>query len=374
MINYTLENYEDKLTRQVIHMDQAICYCPEFRATKMMHDYPSRKLQMARAVYKNELEPNEYISDLLFQSILSRQGERWQNFGESPEDCTDVMILSREMMLSKGFGKHIVDKFKSTLNKNNGHILKIQDKDINRFKRYIPVSDKSTTYLFIDDATCTYAGKSARNIGEFFSKNGVTFYPEIKATFAGWEYFAYGLVEEGKEYIKKMLDDLESKGIDTIMTLSGQTQYLFKIYIKKLGLENEIKVESILDYVDELKVDTPAYLYAGSFYSRYLRMEDKINSLVKNTREQYISNCAEFNPLIDGDKRVNEVTIWQKPVTAEYKLFGFDENILNNIVEDGICDIKKGIQNITIVFDPYEYKVISEKMGSSSVVYFAELL
>ena len=49
MRKFQLEHYENQLNHQVIHMDQAVCYCPEFRATKMMHDYPSRRLQLARA-------------------------------------------------------------------------------------------------------------------------------------------------------------------------------------------------------------------------------------------------------------------------------------------------------------------------------------
>ena len=50
MKKYTLENYEEQLNHQVIHMDQAVCYDPEYLATRKMHDYPSRKLQLARAV------------------------------------------------------------------------------------------------------------------------------------------------------------------------------------------------------------------------------------------------------------------------------------------------------------------------------------
>lgn len=30
MIKYRLENYEEQMTHQVIHMGQAVCYCPEY--------------------------------------------------------------------------------------------------------------------------------------------------------------------------------------------------------------------------------------------------------------------------------------------------------------------------------------------------------
>ncbi len=101
MRKFQLEHYEHQLNHQVIHMDQAVCYCPEFRATKMMHDYPSRRLQLARAVYKGEIGLSDYIGEINFSSILSRQGERWQNFRECAEDCTDVTMLCREMLLEK---------------------------------------------------------------------------------------------------------------------------------------------------------------------------------------------------------------------------------------------------------------------------------
>jgi len=375
-MNYTLKNpaYEDKLIKQVVHMDQAVCYCPEFRATKMMHDYPSRKLQMAFSVNRGDLEPDETIANLLFQSLLSRQGERWQNFGECPEDCTDAMILSREMILKKGFGHAIVDEFKARLSENNGHLYSIPEKNMQRFERYIPVSDQSTTYLLIDDATANFVSESARNIGEFFDHIGVDFYPEIEATFAGFEYFAYGLVEEGKAHVEKMLNDLASKGIDTIVTLTGQAEYLLSTYIKKLDIDHEFKIVNILDCTDHLHVEQPSYLYAGSFYTRYLRMEDDINRLVKNTSEKVIANCAEFNPLLEGDQRVNKVTIWQKPISAEYCLIGFDQKILDAIVDDCLGSIKQGTQQITVAFDPYDYQVLSEKLGKNSVVYFADLL
>jgi len=47
------------------------------------------KLQLARAVYKGEFPLTDTIGDLVYSCILSRQGERWQNFREDPEDCTD---------------------------------------------------------------------------------------------------------------------------------------------------------------------------------------------------------------------------------------------------------------------------------------------
>ncbi len=372
MRNYRLKNYQEQLNRQVVHMDQAVCYCPEFRASKKMHDYPSRKLQMARAVYKGELEGNDYISDILFKSILSRQGERWQNFGECPEDCTDAMILSREMMVEKGFGKKIVGQIKNILKENNGHIIKETDQLDKKWSAYMPVSEESSTYLFVDDATYAFASDSARNLGEFLTEKGVTLYPEIKARFTGWEYFAYGLVEEGQKHLEEMIQEMASKGIDTLITLSGQAHYMWTILAEKLGLKHKIKVVNILDYCKQLRVKEPVYLYAGSFYTRYLRMEKDINDLVCNKKEEVIKNSIEFNPLLVADKRINKVTIWQKPLTAEYLLVGIDEDIKDAIMADAIADIKKGTQAKLIAFEAHSFKLLKSIFGDKQVSYFLD--
>lgn len=374
MRNYTLKNYEDKLNKQVVHMDQAVCYCPEFRATKKMHDYPSRKLQLARAVYKGELEGNDYITNIMFNCILSRQGERWQNFGESPEDCTDAMILSREMLVKQGFAKSTVDELKAILKDNKGHIFEEKEELNTKWKKYMPLSETSSTYLMLDDATYTYASESARSMGEFFSKKGIVFYPEIKPICMGWEYFVYGLIDEGEEYFVKIIAELEDKGIDTIVTLTGQSHYIWKTFLEKLNLQHNFRIMNILEYCEQLKVNSPTYLYAGSFYTRYLRMENDINELIVNEREEVIKNSAEFNPLLNADKRINKVTIWQKPVSAEYLLLGMEEEIKNHILEDALLDIKKGTQNKTIVFEPFAYNKLSMILGKKSVLYFIDAL
>lgn len=374
MRKFTLENYEDSLAMQVVFMDQAVCYCPEYRATRKLHDYPSRKTQLARAVFKSELEGNEYISKILFNSILSGQGERWQNFGESPEDFTDVLILSREMMVKKGFEKKTTEELTKILADNQTHLVK-QTSDLNeKWKRSMPVSDKSSVYLMLDDATYAYCSESADLLGEFFKRKQVSFYTEICSTFVGWEYFAYGLIEQGEIHIAKMIADLELKGIDTIVTLSGQSQYVLDKFAKKLGLLHHFKIISVLDYCTELRVTEPVYLYAGSFYARFLNMCDKLNRLVVNSTEVAMKECAEFTPLMVADKRINKVTVWQKPITSEYLLLGIDEHVSRFIEKDAISDIEKGSQKRTVIFDPHAYQVLKNVHPELDIVYYLDIL
>ncbi|MGD8400935.1 MAG: hypothetical protein PVH64_08380 [Bacillota bacterium] len=133
-------------------------------------------------------------------------------------------------------------------------------------------------------------------------------------------------------------------------------------------------IVNILEYCDGLKVDRPVYLYAGSFYARYLRMADELNKLVRNEKEEPLHNCAEFNPLLTADKRINKITIWQKPVSAEYLLLGMEEEIKKPIAADAVIDIKKGTQSKTVVFKPYAYNILLEKLGRKNVIYFADIL
>jgi len=374
MRNYILENYEDKLTHQVIHLDQGVCYCPEYKVTKAMRDYPSRKLQLAWSIMKGYIKPSDFTSNLLFQSLLSRQGERWQCFGESPEDLTDVMILCREMMVKKGFSKEIIHEFKEILENNNGHIIKTSNEAIEKWNKNMPTDSKSTTYLLLDDATAAYAYNSSNALGNYFKKKNISFYPEIKPSFTGWEYFAYGLIDEGILHIEGLINELKEKNIKTIMTLSGQTKYMLSKYLEKLPVDQPFKVINVLDECEALQVDKPSYLYAGSFNLRYLNIADSLNNLVKNNKEEKTRNCPEFTPLLKADKRVNDLNYWQKPIGAEYYLIGFDVGILSAIEKDAIEDIKKSTFEQVVVFDPLAYFTLKNKMKKVTIIYYFDLL
>ena len=185
MMEYTLANYEDKLNRQVIHMDQGVAYSPEFRATFRMTDYPSRKMQIARAIFKGELEASQYSAEILNQSILSRQGERWQNFGEDQEDYTDCMILSREMLLKNGFNQDVQKALADLLNQNDGHLFPISSSLIQAWQQEVPTCETSKRYFLLDDASCALAADHAGAIGKILEKAEYDFIPEIAPDFWG---------------------------------------------------------------------------------------------------------------------------------------------------------------------------------------------
>jgi hypothetical protein len=374
MRNFSYDNYEPKLIRQMIHLDQGLAFNPEFRSSRAMKDYPSRKFQLAFSANKNFIKKSEEISNVLFCSILSRQGERWQNFGEDPEDLTDVMLLCRESFVKDGFGKNIIKDFKETLNKNNGHIFPVNGDALDLFKNAVETDKNSSTYLALDDATCNFCGDSASGLASGLKSKGVSVMDKIEPVFFGWEYFVYGLIDEGIEYLSKLMKNLKDGGVKKIITLSGQTHYLFTVFAKKLSVEVPFEVDFILNEFKDFDIDVPSYFYAGSFLLRYLLLGDKLNSLSANAREIPAPDCPEFFPLLDADKRVNVLNIWQKPLTAEYSLFGFPEDIKKDILKDALEDIERSGAEQIIVFEPYSFDLLKKMAPRKKVIYFLSLV
>lgn len=367
MRKYTLANYEEELNHQVIHMDQAVCYCPEFLAGMKMHDYPSRKLQLARAVCKGELPANDYIGELVFSGILSRQGERWQNFGENPEDCTDAMILSRGMLLSKGCKPEAVQKLSALLQENQGHINKAKAWEL-------PVDPASDLAILLDDASAEGFLAGKEHFAGYCQEHGLKFVNEAAPVFPGFEYFACGMIEEGTAQLKQIVNDLESTGAKQVLVLSAQVYYLLTVFVKKLGIEPGFSVCYLVDLLPELKADRPAYVYGGSFNLRYLCNAKKLNAQMKNKRETPVRNAAEFIPLVDGDVRVNKLTIWQRPVGPEYACFGTDEGMLKAISKNAAADIRKASAGLVVSYEPTAIPVLKEELPDKEIISYLELL
>lgn len=367
MKKYTLAEYEEQLNHQVIHMDQAVCYNPEFCATRKMHDYPSRKLQLARAVYKNELPLTEYVGDLVFSSILSRQGERWQNFRENQEDCTDVMILCRKMLLDKGYQALAVEEFRRALAEGGGRLIHAHPWNL-------PQNADSETAIVLDDVTASACKSSEKALAFWCEKNGITFINPAVPVFTGFEYFAYGLVEEGTEHLAKMIKTIEETGAKDVMVLSAQLAWMLTTFADKLGLSKKFAVRYLPHELDRLSTDTPSYVYAGSFNLRYLCNSQILNALLPNTTEERDKRSIEFIPLLKGDRRVNQLTIWQKPLSAEYMLYGMKKEIIYAIREDALLDIKKADAEQIIVFEPTAMPVLKEAFPEKKICFYLDLL
>lgn len=370
MKHYQLKNYEDRLNHQVIHMDQAVCYNPEFRATHMMHDYPSRKLQLARAVFKGELKANDYIAALMYNDILSRQGERWQNFGENPEDCTDVFILCREMFAKKGYAEAYKAELEANLKQNGGHIYPVDD----AYEKTIPVDPSSDTYALIDDATAAFAPSASRTLADYFKIHHLASKAPAKATFLGFEYFSLGLIDQGIEHLERVIDKIETTGAKKVLVLSAQAKWILTIFAGKVNLSPRFEVIYLPEILTKLEMKKPAYVYAGSFNLRYLVNAGLINRVTTNTREIKIAKSPEFTPLLKGDQRINQLTIWQKPLGPEFRIFGMDKGLLAAIEEDAIADIQRAQPESILVFEATALPTIQTSFPSLPVYYYLDLL
>ena len=85
-------------------------------------------------------------------------------------------------------------------------------------------------------------------------------------------------------------------------------------------------------------------------------------------------SSAEFIPLLFADHRANRLTIWQKPVGAEYEIYGMDPEILKSIREDAISDIGKCKAGQVIVFEPTAYQAIREGLPDKKIITYLDCL
>ncbi len=348
-------------------MDQGVCFCPEFLASRKMHDYPSRKLQLARAVFKGDLPANDYIGDIVFSGILSRQGERWQNFRENPEDCTDVMILSRAMLLEKGYRPEGPGQLRKLLEENGGHINKAAAWDL-------PLDSAGDMAILLDDATAQGFADGEKAFAAYCRNHDLGFVNRADPVFLGFEYFACGLIREGYRQLKQVIAMIRDTGASKVLVLSAQACYMLTIFAGKLELERDFEVMYLPDILGELQADQPAYVYGGSFNLRYLCNGDKLNEQFKNQREVPVKRSAEYIPLLEGDRRVNKLTIWQRPVGPEYSCFGTDSEALAAIKDMAVRDIRKSGADCVVSFEPAAMAVLKEELKDKKVVSYLELL
>lgn len=369
MRKFSLDNkiFADILKHQAVHMDQAVCYCPEYLATRDMCYYPSRVAQIIRAVWLGELEPSQFGADLVFSSLLSGLGERWQNFGESPNGYLFSQILGRELFLKHGFYREDADKLLETIASQGDHILPIDAHERQLWKEAIPVEEDSNICLFVDDATYAFCSSSAIHLGDFLNSLDIQVHEDIGPYFGGFEYFAMGLVDKGIAHFQKLIDQLEEKGIRRVITLTGQSHFLLTTLCEAVGISHELEIINILELATEITA-SKVYLYGGSFYTRFLGMSDLLNELTENQEEKPIHNSCEFLPFVEGDKRVNTVTMWGMPVCSEFILGTGDDKLLSSIGAMAVTDIKKAGGKEIIVCDPHAYFKL-HRLGNTAQYY-----
>lgn len=382
MRKLSLENPDvmDIVNHQVIHMDQGITYTPEYVATRQMRHYPSRTAQIIRSVYNGELAAGQYGADTVFASILSGQGERWQNFGENPNGYILTVMLGRELFYKKGFYKEEVDALKETIAKNDGFLPKDQE-SIDAWAQALPMNKESRTGLLLDEATFAYAAGSREKLGTFLKKKNMI--ASFGPYFTGFDYLANGCIDEGTAVMEKLLAGWKEQGITTMITLTGQSQYMFTVLLPYLGLETDIEFISILDLAERFDAEN-AYIYGGSYLTRYVRKDGALNNLLVNTEEEHLLSAPEFLPELCADKRRNVVGIWTPPLCAEYNTLAHstdsekaaDQKALEEqIYADSLAAIKEASFGTLLVCDPFAYKALQEHgYPKGKMVYYLDVI
>ena len=382
MRKLSLENPDvmDIVNHQVIHMDQGITYTPEYVATRQMRHYPSRTAQIIRSVYNGELAASQYGADTVFASILSGQGERWQNFGEDPNGYILTVMLGRELFYKKGFYKEEVDALKETIEKNDGFLPKDQE-GIDAWVQALPMNKESRTGLLLDEATFAYAAGSREKLGTFLKKKNMI--ASFGPYFTGFDYLANGCIDEGTAVMEKLLADWKEQGITTMITLTGQSQYMFTVLLPYLGLETDIEFISVLDLAERFDAEN-AYIYGGSYLTRYVRKDGALNNLLVNTEEETLLSAPEFLPELCADKRRNVVGIWTPPLCAEYNTLAHstdsqkaaDQKALQEqIYADSLAAIKEASFGTLLVCDPFAYKALQEHgYPKGKMVYYLDVI
>lgn len=171
-----------------------------------------------------------------------------------------------------------------------------------------------------------------------------------------------------------MIAGWEAAGINKVITLCGQSQYLFTSLLPYLDIETEIQFVSILDLAESFEAAN-AYIYGGSYFTRYLRKESVLNGLLVNTIEEPLLSAPEFLPELQADKRRNMVGIWTPPLAAEYHPVGLQEGMADKIYENSLNTIGNTAFKTLIVCDPFAWKVLQEKeYPASKMVYFTDIL
>ncbi|MDR1650433.1 MAG: hypothetical protein LBR87_01445 [Synergistaceae bacterium] len=362
--SFGCEKYAEKLKKQAIHMDQGVCYNPEYLATRLTSLYPSRAAQIALAVLRGGLEPSERGAEIIFTSILSGQGERWQNFGEERNDFLHCMILARELFVKSGFSR-----VKSA---EELEIPKSPDRR-DLWDDAIKIERGADCFLFVDDASFEYTGTSPQKLGGFLRRKGISLRGWLTSG-TGFALMAHGFAGEGADRLRSLIEELASQGAERVVTVSGQAAYCLTVLADDLGIQRGFDVTDVLDAASGIETQR-AHIYGGSFYTRFLGKSRRIEALSRNTREIPIPNAPEFRPLYDADRRLNGVGVWESPISSEYVNRHTDRDILDKIRGAALKEITFTPYDQLVICEPFAYSELRRiGYGAGKLAYFWDLL
>jgi hypothetical protein len=332
-----------EMDRQAIHMDQGLAWCPEFRATRSMSDYPSRKAELVRAIHLGQVPPSERAAEILFHSILSFQGERWQVFGEPPADWTALVILGRQALLKAGFGAGPAEETRRRMREDQGSLE-------------VPTVPGGTDWLHVDSTCAAVAAPGADRLAALLQRAGIRLGWEVRPSIGLWELFVYGAVEEGAARARALVAELRAMGVRRVVAMEGREVWLWRSFLPEIGVSHPFEVVDVVEAAGRLETEQRTFLYAGSFRARALNQSGMVNRL------------------IEPGQRANAVTIWQRPICAEHELVGFPSETERMILEDALEEIHASGCSRIVLFDAHAYRALRKGGTPREVSYFTDML
>ena len=340
------------MDRQAIHMDQGLAWCPEFRATRSMADYPSRKAQLVRALHLGQIPPSARAAEILFHSILSFQGERWQVFNEPPADWTLLLILGRQALVKAGFGTGPAEEVLRRARAAEAGPAAVAAQP----PLALPTVTGGTDWMYVDEACAAAAAPSADRLGALLGRAGIRLGWEVRPVTGLWELFVYGAVEEGAARARALVSELRRRGVRRIAALEGGTVWFWRFFLPEIGVRHGFPVVDVLETAEKLEAGGRTFLAAGSFRARAL------------------GQAALVNRLVEPEKRAHTVTIWQRPICAEHELIGFPAGTERLIFEDALEEIRASGCERIIAFDAHAYRKLRAARIPEQVAYFTEVI
>ena len=124
--------------------------------------------------------------------------------------------------------------------------------------------------------------KILRNIVSLLLKNDVDFaYLYDEEPYSGTILLEMGMLEEFKEYAKKLVNFFDSKRVKRIITIDPHTHYtLFRI---KEMLSWNVELVNYFELLKKVKGEGIFVFHDSCLYSRFLGMRDSIRQVIKNS-------------------------------------------------------------------------------------------
>jgi hypothetical protein len=160
----------------------------------------------------------------------------------------------------------------------------------------------------------------------------------------------------------------------TILMCKRAIERAETVLAAEFGIARGFDVVDILDLASGIDAHR-AYLYGGSFYTRYLGRAGRLAELSPNAHEAPVSCAPEFSPLFEAGTRLNGLNVWTPPIAAEFLNRSTDAETLSRIRENALAELCRSSFSQLVVCEPFAWRALSEIPAvARKLVYFWDIL